>query len=76
MCYEQLENRNATLMHVNIKSPKTTAADYEILDQMGRLLMEGKNVTGPIDVSSLLAGVYNIKIKHWDFTIVKRFVKN
>lgn len=50
--------------------------NYSIVDISGKIILDGLTTNGQIDVSSLSAGSYFIRLKHDDQSLVKQFIKN
>jgi predicted alpha-1,6-mannanase (GH76 family) len=61
---------------LTVKAPFSLAESrIQIIDMLGKVVLQTRSSTGNIDVSHLPSGVYNLVIIHNGEKVVKRFVK-
>ena len=61
---------------LTVKAPFSLAESrIQIVDMLGKVVLQTRSATGNIDVSHLPSGVYNLVIIHNGEKVVKRFVK-
>lgn len=61
---------------LTVKAPFSLAESrIQIVDMVGKVVLQTRSVSGNIDVSHLPSGVYNLVIIHNGEKVVKRFVK-